>query len=134
MGKVVTKVTTEKRDQTASRIIKAIMESTGFLTVAAQRAGVTYRTVWRYANDYPSVRQAVLESKEAMLDLAENRLLENIKKGDNTSIIFYLKTQGKARGYIEKTEIMAATDVKIHVVYEERKQLPEPQIVIEQEQ
>lgn len=55
---------------------------------------------WREACD--NARQGMIES---MLDVAENKLLENVKSGDNTSIIFFMKTQGKARGYIEKTQV-----------------------------
>ena len=95
----------KKREQTALRIIDAIRESNGLLTLAAKKAGVGYTTIWRYTQDYPSVKQAVIEAKERMLDFAEGKLYENIKGGDNTAIIFYLKTQGKGRGYIERQEV-----------------------------
>ena len=95
----------KKREQTALRIIDAIKESNGLLTLAAKKAGVGYTTIWRYTQDYPSVKQAVIEAKERMLDFAEGKLYENIKGGDNTAIIFYLKTQGKGRGYIERQEV-----------------------------
>ena len=95
----------KKREETAARIIKALKETQGLLTMAAAKSGIGYRTVCRYVAEYPSVKAAAQEAKEAMLDFAEGKLYQNIKKGDNTAIIFYLKTQGKARGYIEKTEI-----------------------------
>ena len=38
-------------------------------------------------------------------DLAENRLLEKINDYDTTSIIFFLKTKGRKRGYQEKQEL-----------------------------
>ena len=99
------KVISTKREQTAQRIIDAIRESSGLLTLAAKKANLTYKTVWLYAQDFPSVKQAVQESKERMLDFAEGKLYEKIKEGDNTAIIFYLKTQAKARGYIERQEV-----------------------------
>lgn len=95
----------KKRNETASRIIEAIKESNGLLTLAAKRAGLHYATVWQYTQDFSTVKQAVIEAKEKMLDFAEGKLYENIKEGDNTAIIFYLKTQGKARGYIERQEV-----------------------------
>ena len=95
----------KKRDNTALRIIEAIKQSDGLLTDAAKKAHVGYTTLWRYTKDYPSVEQAVKEAKETMLDFAESKLYVNIKAGDNTAIIFFLKTQGKARGYIERQEI-----------------------------
>jgi len=98
-------VNSKKRDQTAQRIIDAIQASSGLLTLAAKKADVTYTTVWRYTQDYPLVKQAVIEAKERMLDFAEGKLYEKIKEGDVASIFFYLKTQGKVRGYIERAEI-----------------------------
>jgi hypothetical protein len=95
----------KKREETAARIIAAISESSGLLTLAAKKAGLGYSTVWRYTQDFPTVKQAVIEAKERMLDFAEGKLYEKIKSGDNTAIIFYLKTQGKARGYIERQEV-----------------------------
>ena len=95
----------KKREQTAQRIIDAIRESNGLLTLAAKKAGIGYTTVWRYTQDYPSVKEAVTEAKEKMLDFTESKLYEKIKEGDNAAIIFYLKTQGKKRGYIERQEV-----------------------------
>ena len=95
----------KKKEQTAARIIAAIKESSGLLTLAAKKAELDYSTVWRYAQEYPSVKQAVTEAKEKMLDFTEGKLYEKIKAGDNTAIIFYLKTQGKARGYVERQEV-----------------------------
>ena len=95
----------KKREQTAARIIKALKETNGLLTMAAAKSGIGYRTVCRYVAEYPSVKEAAQDAKEAMLDFTEGKLYQKIKAGDNTCIIFYLKTQGKARGYIEKQEI-----------------------------
>jgi hypothetical protein len=92
------------REHRAQKIIKAIQQSKGLLTLAAAKAGVTYSTVWRYARDFPSVKQAVEESKEGMLDLAEGKLFQAINSGNMTAIIFFLKTKGKERGYIERVE------------------------------
>jgi len=101
----------KKREQTAARIIKALKETRGLLTMAAAKSGVGYRTVCRYVAEYPTVRAAAQDAKEAMLDFAEGKLYTKIKAGDNTAIIFYLKTQGKSRGYIEKQEIEHSGEV-----------------------
>ena len=102
-----TKPITKKRQQTKDKIIAAIGESNGLLTVVAKRTGLHYCTVMEYAK-YPDVRQAITEAKERMLDFAESKLWEKIRDGDNTMIIFFLKTQGKARGYIERAEFTGA--------------------------
>lgn len=95
----------KKRQDTAQRIIKALGESRGLLTMAARRAGVSYPTVKRYAAEFQSVKDAVQAAKESMADFTEGKLFKKISDGDTACIIFYLKTQCKARGYIEKQEI-----------------------------
>ena len=99
---------TKKREKTAQRIIEAIKASNGLLTLAAKKAQLNYSTVWRYSQLFPSVQQAIYEAKESVLDFAEGKLYENIKNNDNASIIFYLKTQGKSRGFIERQELTGA--------------------------
>ena len=95
----------KKRERTAEKIIIALKETRGLLCMAARKAGVSYTTIKRYASEFPSIRQAVDESKELMTDFAEGKLFEKIAKGDTVSILFYLKTKGKSRGYIERQEI-----------------------------
>jgi hypothetical protein len=54
---------------------------------------------------YEETKRAYDNENEGLLDLAESKLIENINKNDDTAIIFYLKTKGKNRGYIERQEI-----------------------------
>ena len=108
----------KKKDQTAQKIIDALKESSGLLTQVAKKAGVSYTTVWRYTQEYPSVAEAVREAKEALLDFTEGKLYEQIKSGNLTAIIFYLKTQGKGRGYIERHEYTGEEGQPIKVIYE----------------
>lgn len=105
-------VLSKKRQHTSQRIIKAVKETKGLLTAAAPRAGVSYRTISRYANEFPSVKKAIIEAKEEMKDFAENQLHKAIKDSNLTAILFYLKTQAKDRGYIEKTEVKAEVEHK----------------------
>ena len=39
------------------------------------------------------------------IDVVENQLMNNILAGDVGSIIFYLKTKAKKRGYVERAEV-----------------------------
>ena len=65
-----------KKLERKERIIQAIKESNGLLTVAAAKAGIKYRTLWGYGKEFPEVRQAMDEAKESMLDFAEGKLYE----------------------------------------------------------
>ena len=90
---------------TAEQVINAIKTSRGILSSAADSLGCHRRTVDRYVAKYPTVREEYEEANERVIDFAESRLLKNINDGDTASIIFFLKTRGKRRGYVERQEV-----------------------------
>jgi len=97
-----------KKLERKEQLIRAVKESKGLLTLAAAKAGVTYWTLWKYSTEFPEVKAACEEAKESMLDFTEGKLFQAIQEGNMTAIIFFLKTQGKKRGYIERAEITGA--------------------------
>lgn len=62
------------------------------------------------------LRQVRRECEEEGLDFAEYKLLDLIKSGDRTAILFYLKCKGKERGYIERKEFSGSFTTPPNVV------------------
>jgi hypothetical protein len=98
---------------TAAEMADAIKKGKGILSAAATVLGCARQTVAVYIERYPTVAAAHKEAKEATIDFVESRLLKNIDNGDTTAMIFYLKTQGKGRGYVERQEVDVTTPVTV---------------------
>ena len=58
-------------------------------------------TIRNYVRRYPRLQAVEDEIRGQTLDLAETKLIGAIRDGNMTAIIFYLKTKGADRGYIE---------------------------------
>lgn len=114
-----TKTTSKKKQATAARIIKAIADSDGHISLAAEKIGLHRTTISGYIKDFPEVAKAVEDAKEMMYDVAESELYKKIRAGDLGAIIFFLKTQCKHRGYIEKQEVEIPKDIVLRVVYDD---------------
>lgn len=87
--------------------IKAVKDAKGFISHAAAKLNCQRAAIYEAAKRYPEVQEAIDEAREGMTDFAESKLYKKIADEDTASIIFYLKTQGKRRGYIERQEIDA---------------------------
>ena len=85
-------------------IKKAIEDSGGLFTTIATRLKCEWHTAKTHVNLHEETKLAYEAECESMVDVAESKLFENIKDNDNTAIIYYLKTKGKHRGYIERSE------------------------------
>ena len=100
-------------------LLSELEKSLGIVTSACKAANISRTTFYQYVKDDKDFADAVYEISEITLDYVESKILQNIKNGDKTSIIFYLKTKGKHRGYIEKQEYTVYQEVKnIDFVYE----------------
>lgn len=97
------KKATKPEQYTPAQMIAALTATKGMKTLAARQLGCDYKTVVKYVEKYPEVAEALATAHENMLDTIELKAYDRCMKDDTTMIIFMLKTQGKARGYVEKT-------------------------------
>ena len=103
---------TNKKQQTKKALLDALEKSLGIVTTACKIVGVDRGTFYRYYNEDENFKKAVKDIENVSLDFAETKLLEQIKSNNTAATIFYLKTKGKNRGYIEKQQIQHSTDYK----------------------
>jgi hypothetical protein len=105
-----------KIQQTKKALLKALEKSLGVVTQACSIVGVDRTTFYRYVKEDAEFAQAVKDVQNIALDFAESQLFKQIQDGNTTATIFYLKTKGKHRGYIEKIEAEASGDITIRLL------------------
>ena len=87
------------------QLLKALEKSLGIVSTACESIGISRTTYYKYYNEDKDFKRSVDSIGDIALDCAESQLFELIKEKNVTAIIFYLKTKGKKRGYIEKQEV-----------------------------
>lgn len=96
-------------------MIDALTRFLGVVVYACLETGVSRATHYLWMQNDPEYFNEVNSIADTAVDYVEGRLLDNIKHGDTTAAIFYLKTKGKHRGYIERSEITGAEGGAINV-------------------
>ena len=92
-------------DTNKKAMIKALHDTVGVVSPACEAVGIHRSTHYRWLEEDEEYRKEVESVQEFQLDFVESKLFENISKNDTTATIFYLKTRGRKRGYIEKQDI-----------------------------
>ena len=103
------------KEATKKEFPKILEEACGIITSACQLSGIARETYRRWCIADIDFKIACDEARkygvERGLDRAESALFRNIDDGKETSCIFYLKTQGKHRGYIESDRKSSGNDI-----------------------
>ena len=105
-----------KTDAHKKAMLEALKSSLGNVTHACKEAGISRSQFYKWINEDPAFAASCEEVKDVALDFAESALLKQIKEGNVTAIIFYLKTQGKQRGYVERMEATGENGKSIEVI------------------
>lgn len=92
-------------DTKKKAMIKALESSLGVVTTACKQVGIGRDTHYRWVREDDDYAAAVQDLSNVTLDFAESKLHEQIMEGNTAAIIFFLKTKGKVRGYIERSEL-----------------------------
>lgn len=121
-------------DTTKGSVLEALEKYKGIVSTACASIGLARSTYYDWYNKDEEFKSKVDEIADVALDFVEGKLFEKINgvmiagKGadeddeveqpcykvppSDTAIIFYLKTKGKKRGYIEKTEVDSTHRIK----------------------
>lgn len=99
-----------KADQSRTKVQKAAMlaalrKTLGVVSAACRQVNISRETHYDWMANDTKYAGAVNSISEEAIDFAEGKLLQRIDAGDTVATIFFLKTKGKARGYVEKTEV-----------------------------
>ena len=92
-------------EHTKKQLLVALEKSLGVVTTACKEVDISRTTYYDYYNNDAEFRKAVNDISNIALDFTESKLFKQIDGGNMTGIIFYLKTKGKKRGYVERQEI-----------------------------
>jgi len=121
-----------------SAMLKALENSLGVVTTACEVVGIDRRTHYRWLQEDEEYRAQVESLTDLAIDFAESQLFELIKgahrevstpdgeviriqDAPNTSAtIFYLKTRGKKRGYVERTELAGVSDAPVQIIINDK--------------
>jgi hypothetical protein len=90
--------------QTKSNLIDCMIKNLGNVTEVCKQMNIARQTFYNYYNNDIEFKEQIDDIKNIALDFVESKLIGKIKDGDIVAILFYLKTQGKKRGYIERNE------------------------------
>jgi hypothetical protein len=83
---------------------EALKKSRGMVSPAARRLGCEPNTIRNYAARYPSVQQVMDEQRDQFLDESEIQLIGAVNRSEPWAISFALRTVGRKRGYVERSE------------------------------
>jgi hypothetical protein len=93
-----------KSKQKQKKFLEAFEKSYGVISYACKAANISRQTYYNWRKNDPEFDVKANEIEETAIDIAEGKLFAQIGSGNITAIIFYLKTKGKKRGYVEQVD------------------------------
>ena len=89
-------------------ILPLVEKFSGNISAIARHFKVSRQTIHNRMSESVQLANAMRDAKETMKDNVESQLYAKALGGDNTAMIFFLKTQAKDRGYTERHELTGA--------------------------
>ena len=86
------------------KFIELFFTKTGNISELCKAVGIARCTYYDWIEKDEDFKNRILAEQEGLIDFAESKLLQLINEKNPTAIIFFLKTKGKHRGYVEKQE------------------------------
>jgi len=95
----------------AVTVASDLAQSRGNVSAVAKKHNVTRGAVQKLVKRTPALQEVLDDAREGMLDEAEGSLYKAMSDGEAWAVCFFLKTQGKSRGYIERQADLPPLDL-----------------------
>lgn len=89
---------------TVDQIVKTYEKKGGNVSATCLALNISRQTFYTRKEKSKELRDKLDEIDEALLDFAESKLIQHINDGNLTALLFFLKTKGKKRGYVEQID------------------------------
>ena len=86
-------------------MVEALEKTLGIVSSACKMVGIARQTHYRWMEEDADYKKQCMDIDNMTLDFAESQLHKQIAEGNTSATIFFLKTKGKKRGYIERVEM-----------------------------
>ena len=106
----------EQTEHNKKAVLIALEKTFGVVTTACKNAQIGRTQFYQWIKDDQEFAKQVTEIQEVALDMAESQLHKQILEGSTSATIFYLKTKGKKRGYVERQEFTGIEGTKLFEV------------------
>ena len=104
-------MSTTNQDILKKQLIQAMIKTMGIVTTACKlvesdptKAENLRKKHYSWMKKDPKYAEEITSIEDIAIDFAESKLQKQIENHDTTATIFFLKTKGKRRGYVEKIE------------------------------
>ncbi len=89
---------------TTDQIVKMYEKKGCNITSTCAALGITRQTFYNRRRNNKALSDKLDDVDESLLDFAESKLMEHISNDNITALLFFLKTKGKKRGYVEQID------------------------------
>lgn len=96
-------------------MVEAMTNCLGIVSDACKTVGISRTLHYNWMQEDPLYKAEIESIADFVLDFVEGKLHGLIKTGDTAATLFYMKTKGKKRGYIERSEVDMSGNVGVNI-------------------
>ena len=101
------------REENKNFFLEIFEKSACNISVACKKLNISRTTFYQWREQDSNFAEEMHNLIEAEKDYAETTIKKFMREGNLTATIFFLKTQCKDRGYVERQEIIPAENQKL---------------------
>jgi len=110
-----------KTDTKKDQLLKKLESGLGIVTNACRAVSISRETYYSWLRKDPDFKAKADAIKDVVIDFVETKFYQNVRDGDTTAMIFFLKSKGKARGWNEKSHIELSGSVGLTLPEQEKE-------------